>query len=511
MDIPFLLGTCVVGFLLAVVLGSIFQQRSSKGPLQLPLIGHIYLITDPDNMHVIFSKLAEKYGDVLYLNLIGQSWTFISNPAIAKKTTVDGRSSIYSIRPVNAFMRDFLSIDGYEDLVFGTDVEVWKRSRRLMHPLLSATAVKEYDSLIMSGVSKFIEGLKPNANGKPFDPEYLARSYPFNFIVKTLFGTEYGLTDPKFVDLVTIMKGVLDGMMFGQVTDFAPFLRYLPLPAWSNTRKWAKRRNEWFAHEAEGVKARMKSPDPAVAQKASDSFLGKLLLQMEREGANLHESQVLLILIDLVVAGVDTSSTVLMFFFCFMANHPNVLKRMQEEIAQAIPDGRPPRTEDESNLPYAKAVFNELLRLRPPAPLGIPHSVTEDDVLEGVHISKGSQVWYNAWRMNRHPQFWSEPIESFDPDRFIRFAEKQKIAPDGDVTDLKDNPANLTTFGVGRRLCPGQFLAQREIVVALASIAYYFDIEKPAGVEHVPDGGKFGMALNNFPFEIVIRERIHSK
>ncbi|KAI8808788.1 cytochrome P450 [Cladochytrium replicatum] len=495
MGVLLILITCAIAGLVAAIIGSIVvQQLTAPGkPIRLPLIGHFYLFDDVNNLHIVFAKLADKYGDILSLQVMGQAWTIISSPEAAKKTTADQRSIIYSTRPPPKFIRDFFLYDGHGNILSMPSDEQWKSYRKLIHPLLSNTAVKDYDSLLTSGVAKLVDTLKQRCNGTPFDPETAARSFPFNVMINVLFGVSRDPTDPLYIELIEIIKGVNSATMIGKVSDLVPVMRYLPLKAWDRMRAAIKRRDVWFVREMKGV---------------------KLLLQMERDpSSKLHDSGVINILIDLIFAGVDTSATTIIYFFSFMANHPKVLKCLQEEIDAKIKDGRVPSMDDEPNLPYANAVITELLRLRPPAPLALPHSVTQDDVLDGTLVQKDSYVWYNIWRIHRHPKYWTEPVEAFDPERYIRFAENEKLAAvDGkDTALLKDNPANLVQFGFGRRYCPGQYLARRELFLAITSLAYHFHIEKPAGVNWIDDSGSLGTTLKTVPFQVVLKDRKHAQ
>jgi len=40
-------------------------------------------------------------------------------------------------------------------------------------------------------------------------------------------------------------------------------------------------------------------------------------------------------------------------------------------------------------MPYLEAIYREVLRSRPPAQLGVPHSLVEDDHYKGYFIPKG--------------------------------------------------------------------------------------------------------------------------
>lgn len=80
-----------------------------------------------------------------------------------------------------------------------------------------------------------------------------------------------------------------------------------------------------------------------------------------------------------------------------MTLFPDVQARAQEEIDRVVGSGRLPTVADRDNLPYIEAVLKETFRWHPVAPMGLPHTSTEDDVVDGHFIPKGSMLFANVW------------------------------------------------------------------------------------------------------------------
>lgn len=89
--------------------------------------------------------------------------------------------------------------------------------------------------------------------------------------------------------------------------------------------------------------------------------------------------------------------------FYALATHPEVQKKAQvrfpltkglqaEEIDRVIGPVRLPNFEDRISLPYVEAIYRELMRWKPPAPIGIPHTCSEDDFYQGYFIPKGRTI-----------------------------------------------------------------------------------------------------------------------
>lgn len=80
-----------------------------------------------------------------------------------------------------------------------------------------------------------------------------------------------------------------------------------------------------------------------------------------------------------------------------MTIYPEVQRKAQEEIERVVGPNKLPTFADRERLPYINAIVKEVLRWHPVAPMGIPHTTTQDDVYEGYFIPRGSMVLANIW------------------------------------------------------------------------------------------------------------------
>jgi len=72
-----------------------------------------------------------------------------------------------------------------------------------------------------------------------------------------------------------------------------------------------------------------------------------------------------------------------------MIAYPAVQRKASEALDKVVGRKRLPTFEDREDLPYISAILYEMLRLRSPVPLAIPHVSTEDDHYQGYFIPKG--------------------------------------------------------------------------------------------------------------------------
>uniref|UniRef100_A0A3B4H4J6 Uncharacterized protein n=1 Tax=Pundamilia nyererei TaxID=303518 RepID=A0A3B4H4J6_9CICH len=104
-----------------------------------------------------------------------------------------------------------------------------------------------------------------------------------------------------------------------------------------------------------------------------------------------HQSENLVIcVLDLFVAGSETTSTTLRWAFLYMAKYPEIQEKVQAEIDREIGESRQPSMEDRANLPYTDAVIHEVQRIGNIAPLGVPHVTNRDVELGGYSVPKVS-------------------------------------------------------------------------------------------------------------------------
>ncbi|PKA49002.1 Cytochrome P450 71A1 [Apostasia shenzhenica] len=175
----------------------------------------------------------------------------------------------------------------------------------------------------------------------------------------------------------------------------------------------------------------------------------------------------------IIAASAETTFVVLDWTMIELVRHPEVMRKLQDEIRGVIIEEERAITEEHlSRMVYLKAVIKEILRLHPPAPLLLPRESVEDcRILQGRHeVPKGTRVLINVWAIGRDPENWEMP-EEFRPERFLN----------GDI-DYKGSHFQFIPFGAGRRICPGIHFAVATIDVALANLLCFFDWRLPDGV-----------------------------
>uniref|UniRef100_F6GTJ6 Cytochrome P450 CYP736A12 n=1 Tax=Vitis vinifera TaxID=29760 RepID=F6GTJ6_VITVI len=200
----------------------------------------------------------------------------------------------------------------------------------------------------------------------------------------------------------------------------------------------------------------------------------------------IDRTNVKAILLDMLVGGIDSSSTTIEWVFSELLRHPRVMRQLQHELQNVVKMDRMVDESDLENLVYLNMVVKEVLRLHPIGPFLVPHASTEDITIEGHFIPKRSTILINTWAIGRDPNFWSDNVDEFLPERFIN-----------SNIDLQGRDFELIPFGSGRRGCPGIQLGLRTVRLVLAQLLHCFNWELPNDMssDDLDMSEKFGLTM----------------
>ena len=209
-------------------------------------------------------------------------------------------------------------------------------------------------------------------------------------------------------------------------------------------------------------------------------------------------------------AGSDTTASTLCSAFLGLVTHPQVLKAAQAELDSVVGVERTPTFADEQSLPYIRALCKETLRWRPVAVLGgTPHASTEIDRYEGWTIPAGSTILGNNWAINLNDEYYPDP-HHYDPVRFLSDSELSQLG----ITKqpyigerVHPSKSGHSSFGWGRRICPGADLAANSLFIALAKLLWAYDILPIEGTQYDIFAYTDGFNVRPRKFECIIQVR----
>jgi len=165
------------------------------------------------------------------------------------------------------------------------------------------------------------------------------------------------------------------------------------------------------------------------------------------------------VLKNFLIAGRDTTAVCLSWTFYLLSQHPEVEKKVLEEIRDVVGDDI--TYEKINKLKYTKQVIDESLRLYPPTPYNVRATVKEDKLPSGYIIPANTRVAISPFAQHRLAEYFNDPY-TFNPDRW--------------VTDPIKAFSYLPFYG-GPRICLGQNMAYLEIKVAMCAIIPKFSFK----------------------------------
>ncbi|XP_070592707.1 steroid 21-hydroxylase-like [Erythrolamprus reginae] len=166
-----------------------------------------------------------------------------------------------------------------------------------------------------------------------------------------------------------------------------------------------------------------------------------------------------------------------------------IQEQIHQELTTVVGSHHDPTYSDQEQLPYLRATIWETLRLRPSAPLALPHMAIRNTSLSGFSIPKGTTVIPNLYGAHHDEAKWPCPLE-FRPERFL----------EGDAS--VEARRNLVPFSCGARVCLGETLARMESFLFLAYVLRDFQL-LPASAGCLPDlRGSFRFLIHCKPFRV---------
>ncbi|GJE93425.1 cytochrome P450 [Phanerochaete sordida] len=455
------------------------------GPPGAPFVGNLLQMPSKDAARV-FRDLSKEYGDLVTLRLPGLS-LLVLNSRQAISDLFVGRSAIYSDRSQLVMARDLV---GFEDTVFLTsNTPRFRSCRKLLRRGLGVGAMRSFAPLLDRQSAFLLENLRRS----PDAFVDVARRNAAAVAMKVAYGYPGLDEDAEFYDtMLETSKYFSETITFGTfLVDVIPVLRYLP--TWFPLAYFQRYAARAKPVVTECLNKPFEETKRHIEMGTAGASFSAMLLG-EANGDAETEHCIKLCSSGILLGQMDTTTAAMSWFFLAMTLYPEVQAKAQAEIDTVIGNDRLPRVEDMENLPYIKAIMQEVFRWHPVVGL-VPHAASQDDTYRGYFIPAGTAAIANVWAILHDERVYRD-AGKFVPERF-----SEEGAPD----------SMEFAFGFGRRVCPGKLVAQAHLFVSIAATLATFNIAKGRDangniVEPVVEDSTHGI---NFPepFEISLEPR----
>lgn len=274
----------------------------------------------------------------------------------------------------------------------------------------------------------------------------------------------------EFKDMVLEMAVLFGSPIIG---DVIPCLQWLDVAGYKKRMDTLAKRLDTFLEKV--VRERLLHKDEHVDN--CTDFLDLLLHIHQGDEGNIDTVSIKSILLDLLSAGTETSTTTVEWAMAELLQNPSCMKKLQQEVDTSVQNRS--RTgyqmvEDTnlSELRYLKAVVKETLRLHPPLPLVVRQmskTLVKGKAVGEYKLPPKTRLIVNVWAMGRDENLWPQ-AHQFNPSRFLDPSPS---------LDLRGQNFEFLPFGTGRRGCPGMNLGLAMVELVLANLVHKFEWRLP--------------------------------
>ncbi|WCJ35134.1 cytochrome P450 family 71 subfamily B polypeptide 26 [Euphorbia peplus] len=438
------------------------------GPKGLPIIGNLHQL-DNSTLHHHLWQLSQIFGPLMSLRLGSHKLLVVSSVQTAK-LVLKTHDLIFCSRPSFSGQQK-LSYNGL-DIVFSPYDSYWREIRKIcvVH-LFNSIRVQSFQPVREFEVNHMIEKISQLSNSnKVVNLSEVMMALTSTIICRVAFGKRYeeeGIERSRFQGLLNDTQALFMSFFVGDYFPgfgFVDKLTGLRGVLEKNFRDFDEFYDQIIEEHLDEKRVKPEQED------ILDVLLG--LWKDRTFKVQLTFDHIKAVLMNVFVAGTDTSAATVVWAMSFLMKNPKAMKKVQDEVRNMVKNKGFVDEDEVQYLPYLKAVVKETMRLQPTVPLLVPREVSENCNLEGYDIEAKTIVYVNTYAIGRDPEVWENP-EEFYPERFI-----------GSSIDMKGQDYELIPFGAGRRICPGIYMGISTVELSLANLLYKFNWEMPIGIRN---------------------------
>ncbi|KAF2133504.1 cytochrome P450 [Dothidotthia symphoricarpi CBS 119687] len=431
-----------------------FPGPKSRAASWIP--SHIGLWTGTN--HLRLAELHRKYGHVVRTSPTQLSWT---DPDAWKDIYGHGTKGTPGSNPHKNWNHYGASPNGSYNLIQAHDAD-HARMRKIFGPAFSDRALKQQEPLFLRYVdmlvSKFKEAIDKNPSAE-IDLVKLYNFTTFDIMGDLTFGeplhmlenAEYDPWVSVIFSSIKIMNRV--SILIAYPWVWKAFKALIP-------ESINKKGEEHFQHSVTRVTKRLEKGRDAEGVDLWDLVLG------QQDGKGLSRGEMDANASVFMVAGTETTATLLSGLTYLLLRNPKCLAQVVDEIRSAFTSADDMTMETLAALPYLAACIKEAFRLYPPVPLGLPRLVPQDgSTIVGTFVPPGTTLTIPQLAMYTSEKNFTRPME-YLPERWLGGAEFEA-----------DQRQAVQPFSVGTRDCVGKNMAYHEIRLVISKVLYNFDLE----------------------------------
>ncbi|KAK7036781.1 hypothetical protein VNI00_011447 [Paramarasmius palmivorus] len=465
---PALLVTLVLGYIRNSLVRHSGGVSVPHGPVGFPILGSFPFMTHYPELTL--HRWYKKYGDIYSLRLGNQLFVVLSDPGIVKDIMVTKGAIVSSrkdmfIKAQTIFLGRAITGSQYND--------IWRKHRRIAYSYIQQRSVDEFTPILEREAFVLVKSLYKDSNGGllPINPQKYAGRCLLNNMLAITFGTRTdALSDPMVSEVLRISREFMIARNctgpVSNLVDFVPFLQWFPTPMQRRGVRLREDTIKLYGTMIKDMERRLKA-----GEYIPDCFAKRLLeIRVEED---LDDLDITMLTVAFMIAGVETPAGLIQWFAAHICRCPEAQRKAHEELDRVVGRGRLPTHHDQAQLHYCRAIIKEVQRYHNPFWLGTPHAVTEEFTYRGYVIPKDTVVICNTYSLHFNECRYPDPY-AFNPDRYVD--DSLNSAESANLSDPYKRDHWM--FGVGRRICIGMLLADRELFLAITRMLWAFHMSE---------------------------------
>lgn len=430
-----------------------------------PLVGHLpYLLLHAHDFHDWCTDLLRASG-----------CTFVFAPPAGALYDVVLTCDPANVNHVfNANFLNYTKGEGFSEIfdflghgIFNSDGDSWKFQRKKAHSLMASPRFRSF--VAEASRSKVEHGLIPLlshfAEGcRVLDLQDVFLRFSFDTTCALVFGIDPGCLSVS-LPTVPFAKALDDA------EEVSFFRHNVPVTWWKLLRR-LRMGPERKMHEAvevldrfvSGYVSRRREEKRSGGDDLLSSYLDCQAEAAECGGFDRFDTFLRDTTVNLMVAGRDTVSSALTWFFYMVIENPSVEAKILAEV-------REHGASDLGKLVYMHAAILESLRLFPPVPFEHKDAVSAERLPSGEEVHDKRRIIFSIYSMGRMEGIWGEDCLEYRPERWISESGKIRHEPS----------YKFFAFNAGPRTCLGKDMAFAQLKTVAAAVIDKFEFAVAEG------------------------------
>lgn len=399
------------------------------------------------NPVAVFEQYRERLGPTFEFRFGGMKKTIVTaDPEFLKYVLKDNNSNYHKS---HIQVKRFVEFQGVG--LTNSHDDYWLRQRKLLSMGFTRSRLAEMLPIQLTVLNDFMHDFDTAVSNGKVDVHDQMVKFTLRSVGQSLFGSQLNREE-----LEKFAAAIAEIQQFIVKKVVQPYL--MPWYAISGqNKKYQQIRMDADQIVLDYVEKRRQEPG-----KESDILKLMLTLPYKDTGELMSDDTVKIEILQLLVAGNETSTTAAAWAFYLLAKHPEHIPKIRSEI-ETVFGNQPIDYASMRHLTYTISVLDESMRIRPPFWM-IDREALEDDEFNGIKIPAGTTVVPYIYGVHHNAAAWKSP-EIFDPARFN---------PD---SGEKIHPFAHIPFGGGPRVCLGQNMAEMQILLVMTAIIRKYDFE----------------------------------